>query len=79
MSNLMFKNLIKNTDDNSLINMYKKYQKEISFYKNELAKSLIKDKENRYINVKLNELTYLFTLENLNCILKEINKRGILV
>ncbi len=79
MSNSSLITIVKNSDNSNLIDLYNNTKNEIDYYLKKLNTSLEQDKEYRYIEVKLNELKYLFTLENLKYIVCEINKRGILI
>ncbi len=79
MSNKEFIKKVSNVDDKNLLKLYYKYKKEVSSVKKDFNKSMKENYETSYINVKLNELEYLFTTEKLKHISNEIKQRGILV
>ncbi len=79
MKNKDFINKVTCADDTSLLKLYHKYMEKVKASKNSFKLAKKQDYENSYINVKLNELHYLFATEKLDFITKEIQKRGILV
>ncbi len=79
MSNKEFVKKISTADDKCLLKLHERYTKKVKESKKSFKVSHNQNYENSYIDVQLNKLYYLFTIENLNCISKEIEKRGILV
>lgn len=72
-----FSQVVKNIDDNSLIQLYKKQYKKLENYKNELYQSIKTDIDDSYINVKLCQLKYEFLKKECYYIKEELITRGI--